>query len=365
MADTFSFDEQQVNKIVDTMKKKYKEEGLVIDEVNTSLKELRGLIAEETYSKIDIDNASDVQEIRSSLAKSFASLYLKIKSIAKPTQNFFKNFTISQELGYYLYSANMSYSANQYMAIAVTAGLVVGLFSAIIGLIIGITTKNIVYITTLPIVVGLIGWLVGTILIMMIPKHNAISRGNACSVELPFALRHMSTELRSGIGLYKTLQAVASSNYGVLSEEFSRTITEIEEGVDTGAALKHMALRTQSKPLKTVVNHMLRAMRIGGNLSDAMSDIAKDVSDDLKNKILAFSQNMNFFAVIFIFIGIIIPVAIIILGAIRNSSIARVGQDLFKSVPLTLDVLILIYFVVMPFLFILMNIFVYNAQPKM
>lgn len=365
MSDSAIFDENEVNKIVETMKKKYKEEGLQIDEVNTSLKELRGIITEETYSKIDIETAEDVQEFNSDLSKTVGKIYLQTKDATKPFLKFFKNFNVSQELGFYLYSANMGYSANQYMALSVTAGLVIGLFSLIIGIFLGVATNNILLMTTIPLALGFFGWLIGTILILMIPKQKAVSRGNACSVELPFALRHMSTELKAGLGLYKTLGAVASSNYGVLSEEFARTITEIEEGVDTSAALKHLALRTQSKPLKTTINHMLRAMRIGGNLSDAMTSIAKDVSDDLKNRITMFSQSMNFFAVIFIFIGIILPVAIIILGAIRNSAIARVGDNLFKSVPLTLEVLTVIYFVIMPILFILMNVMVYKMQPKM
>ena len=57
----------------------------------------------------------------------------------------------------------------------------------------------------------------------------------------------MATELRAGQS-YKTIQAVTAANYGVLSEEFV-SITEIE-GTETSDALKHLALRTQSKPLK-------------------------------------------------------------------------------------------------------------------
>jgi flagellar protein FlaJ len=151
----------------------------------------------------------------------------------------------------------------------------------------------------------------------------------------------MSTELKAGIGLYKTIQTIAANDYGVLSDEFARTITEIEEGSDTRIALKHLALRTQSKALKKTINHVLRAMRIGGNLSDAMSSIADDVADEMRNKILEFSQSMNFFAVIFIFAGIVMPVAIMILGAIRNSPIAAAGQDVFKNIPLTPEILLI------------------------
>lgn len=363
-SENFAIDEMEVNKIVETMKKKYREEGLIIDEVNTSLKEMRGIIAEDTYAKIDIENQEDIEAFGSNITRKIAELYLKTKNIVKPIQNYFKNIPITQELGYYLYSANMQYSANQYLAIATTSGIIVGLFSFILGLLLGVIIGNILLITTIPIIFGIFGMIISTIVILRIPKNNAIKRGNKCSSELPFALRHMATELKSGIGLYKALQAIASNNYGVLSEEFSRTINEIEEGTDTNIALKHMSLRTQSKPLKTTINHILRAMRIGGNLSDVMNDIAKDITNDLKNKIIAFSQSMNFFAVIFIFLGIVLPVAIIILGSIRNSPLAATGKDLFKAVPLTVDVMLIIFLVIMPLLFIVMNYFVYKTQPQ-
>ena len=92
---------------------------------------------------------------------------------------------------------------------------------------------------------------------------------------------------------------------------------------------------------------MLRAMRVGGNLSDIMNEIAKDVSNDLKNKINTFAQKMNFFAVIFIFVCIVMPTAILILGAIRNSTTSG-GTELFKAIPLTPQVMIIFYLVVMP-----------------
>ena len=68
------------------------------------------------------------------------------------------------------------------------------------------------------------------------------------------------------------------ADYGELSEEFSRTINEIEEGTDTKLALRHMALRTQSKALRNSLIHVIRALRTGGNLSVIMNDIADDVS---------------------------------------------------------------------------------------
>ncbi len=82
-AENFSVDENEVNKIVETMKKKYREDGLVIDEVNTSLKEMRGIIAEDTYAKIDIETQEDIEEFGSTLTKQIGLIYLKTKNICE------------------------------------------------------------------------------------------------------------------------------------------------------------------------------------------------------------------------------------------------------------------------------------------
>ena len=369
MTSETNVDPQEVEKIVETMKKKYREEGMQFEEVSGSLKELRSIISEDTYSKADIENKEDLEEFDSNLAQQVGNIYLKMKSTLKPLQEALKKIPFSDEVGYYLYSANMPYSANQYLALTSAGGATMALFGFIAGLFLGAlfaaTTGNILFATLLPLVLGALFGIVTLAIAMDLPRQKAVARGNACSVELPFALRHMATELKAGIGLYKTIQAITAANYGVLSEEFARTISEIEEGTDTSVALKHMALRTQSRPLKTTLNHIIRAMRVGGNLSSIMSDIAEEVSGDMKNRITIFSQKMNFFAVIFIFAGIVLPVAVMILGAIRNSPMGTSGQSLFKSVPLTPPILIIFFLIVMPVIFIGLNFIVHTSQPKM
>jgi flagellar protein FlaJ len=360
------FDKDEVDRIVDTMKKKYQSDGAQFEEVGGALKELRGIIAEDTYAKADITNKEDLDSFDSKLAKQVGEIYLKLKKYLAPIKDSLKKFPLSTDIGYYLYSANMSYSASQFLALASAAGLIGVLFGFIAGLFLAIilASTNPVLAAITPIISAIALGAIITIIVIDYPRQAAISRGNACSIELPFALRHIATELKAGIGLYKTIQAVTATDYGVLSEEFARTINEIEEGTDTSVALKHMALRTQSRPLKSALNHMLRAMRVGGNLSHIMSEIAEEVSDDLKTRISTFSQQMNFFAVIFIFVGIVLPVAVMILGAIRNSPMGSTG-NLFKSVPLTPELMIIFYVIVMPVLFAALNYFVYLQQPKM
>src|SRR3989344_4728540 len=60
-----SVDLEQVEKIVDKMKKKYSEEGLSFEEVGGKLSELRGIIAEEKHSAIQIQKVEELQEFKS------------------------------------------------------------------------------------------------------------------------------------------------------------------------------------------------------------------------------------------------------------------------------------------------------------
>ena len=356
--------EDEVQQIVETMKKKYREEGQEFEETSENLKELRGIISEGAYSKIDISSAEDIENFDSGYTQFFGKVYLGTKGLLDPLQNVFKNFSITKELSYNLYSANMRYSAKQYLAISTAVGLLIGLMLTVLVLVAS-AAMGALQLAILAPLIGGFGFLAGTMFAIWQPKKAAISRGEECSIELPFALRHMATELKAGVGLYKTIQAVTIADYGVLSEEFARTINEIEEGTDTSLALKHLALRTYSRPLRTTIMHTIRAMKIGGNLSDIMSDIAEDVSEDLKNKVFTFAQQMNFFAVVFIFIGIVLPVGITILGAIRNAPALSGGGQLFSSIPLTPEILMAFYLVVMPLIFIVLIYLIQGMQPKM
>ena len=174
----------------------------------------------------------------------------------------------------------------------------------------------------------------------------------------------MATELKAGIGLYRTIQAIAVSDYGVLSEEFARTINEIEEGTDTKDALRHLALRTQSKALRSILMHIIRALKTGGNLSNIMNDIAEDVAFDLRMNTRDFVAKMNFFGVIFIFSAIVMPVVVAVLGGIRNSPIGEAGGVSFKAfLPLTPEVIGGIYLIVLPLMLGMFIFYIKSAQP--
>jgi len=355
----------KVDNIVNKMKKKYKKQGVEFEAVGGELKELRGIIAEGKTKELEVRKVEGLKKVKSPIIKSVGKIYLKLRGILGPFSKLASKLPAMKSLSFFLYSANMRYSASQYLALAVTGAAIVffAVFALTSAMMFFVEMELPFKIAIVPLI-SLIASIIALIVIMLIPKQKAKNRGNAISIELPFALRHMATELRAGIGLYRTIQAIATAGYGALSEEFARTITEIEEGTDTKDALNHLALRTQSKALRSALMHIMRALKTGGNLSDIMNEIAEDVSFDMRLRTRDFAAKMNFFGVIFIFTAIVMPVVIAVLGGIRNSPLQGGGVDFKSLLPLTPEIIAAIYLVVMPLMLGLFIVYIMLAQPK-
>lgn len=359
-----TIDMEKIDKIVERMKQKYISQGVEFEEVTGRLKELRGIIAESGIEGVEIQKVEELREAKAPFIKFFGSIYLAFRQIAEPLSKPLSGSKQLEKLGYYLYAANMKLSAKQYLAICLGAAIIAfiagipltaAFFVAVKAPLLTKTLLSIIF----PFGLGLFVFGIA----ILVPESLAKRRGEETSVELPFALRHMSTELKAGIGLYRTIQAIAVAGYGALSEEFAKTVTEIEEGTDAKDALRHLALRTQSKALRTALMHIIRALETGGNLSSIMNEIAEDVSFELRLKMRDFSQKMNFFGVVFIFTAIVFPVIITILGVIRNSPISA-GAIAFRQIPLSVEAITVIFTVFIPLVLILLIAYIKAIQPK-
>lgn len=120
-----------------------------------------------------------------------------------------------------------------------------------------------------------------------------------------------------------------------------------------------MALRVQSTSMRNALNHVVRAMKTGGNLSDVMNDIADDVSVEIRANISEFSEKMNFFGVLFIFAGIILPVMVAILSGISNAPL-----PIALPTPLSVPAVMVFYLLLMPAILGLFIYYLKIIQPK-
>ncbi len=152
-----------------------------------------------------------------------------------------------------------------------------------------------------------------SIVILFLPNLQKGKKSAEASRELPYALRQMATELRAGLGLHDSMRSVALSGYGSLSEEFARTLEEIKYGERTETALIDMGDRIESDGLKRAVYQITRTLNSGGDLAKTLNVIAEDIAYELRMKLKDYSQKLNSFTMIYMFIAILGPVIMMVM----------------------------------------------------
>lgn len=187
------------------------------------------------------------------------------------------------------------------------------------------------------------------------PKIKKQNEYVSFSKELPYALRQLATELRAGRSLFDSLDSVASSDYGILSLEFSRVLEEIKYGESTENAFLNLEKRVDSKALSRTIYEILTSLRIGANLSNSLSIIADDVNFDIRMKLKEYSEKLNAFVMIYTFLAILAPV--ILLTMLLAASV--VIGDLVPG-----DLILVLYSVFFPMIIVFLGIAIKKLEPK-
>ena len=173
--------------------------------------------------------------------------------------------------------------------------------------------------------------------------------------ELPYALRHMGIELKSGKGLHDALIAIRNADYGSLSDEFKRVLEEVKYGKSTEDSLLEMSRRVNSEGLSRAIQQIIGTLRVGGNLSDSLNIIAKDITFDMQIKLKEYSQRLNSFILIYTFVAILTPV----IGLIMLMAGSTVMGEIMPS-----SLLLVIYSVFFPMIVMFMGVFIKKLEPK-
>ena len=187
------------------------------------------------------------------------------------------------------------------------------------------------------------------------PKIKKQNDYASFSKELPYALRQLATELRSGRSLFDSLDSVANSDYGILSLEFSRVLEEIKYGESTENAFLNLEKRVDSKALSRVIYEILTSLRIGANLSNSLSIIADDVNFDIRMKLKEYSEKLNAFVMIYTFLAILAPVILLTMLLAASVVIGDLVPD---------DLILVLYSVFFPMIIVFLGLTIKKLEPK-
>ena len=193
------------------------------------------------------------------------------------------------------------------------------------------------------------------IFIFTYPKIKEERSYSDINQELPYALRHMGIELKSGKGLHDALITIKNADYGSLSFEFNRVLEEIRYGKSSEDALLEMSERINSEGLSRAIHQIIGTLRVGGNLAHNLEVIAKDISFDMQIKLKEYSQRLNSFILIYTFIAILAPV----ISLIMLMAGSTVMGDVISS-----DMLLLMYSLFFPLIVVFMGVFIKRLEPQ-
>ncbi len=233
-----------------------------------------------------------------------------------------------------LYKANILMPASKYIATAVGVGVIVAAFVALLSALllstfIGVTGGF------LGVIMGVPAFVFTLMFAKIYPNSKVKGRSDSFGREMPFALRHMATQLSSGSGLLETMRSVSISDYGVLSEEFKKAILEIERGATIEEAFERMNLRIESPGLKKATRQIASTLRTGGNLANTLKIIAEEVATEMRMKLKDFIQVLNTFSLMYMFVTVVAPVLI-------TTLVIAMGIAM-KGLPIGSDMMWLLY----------------------
>lgn len=352
-------DKVALSKIVDRMRDKYIEEGVLKEETVAPEKaeKLRAMFGEGAGGKIKSGGPKELVLFESPMVRTFGKFYLALEAPMNALSRFMHK-SFGSRLERDLVAAGMVYTVEQYITIALSAAVIVWLIS--LGFLFTLVAA-----AGFPIAIAVLFAIIIPIIILgialVIPGSIASKIGGQIDKELPFALRHMSIEIRAGVGIYKTMESVASSGYGPLSDGFRKVLSNIEKGVPAEEALESWSEHTRSDGLRRMVSHLVRAMRTGGSLSDIMVTIAEDVAFERRAKIADFAEKLNLMSLFLMMVAIVMPIMVTILTAIGASPSLKQYLSMFAV--FSPSFLMLLYFAICPMLLFIFMFYIRSADP--
>ena len=134
-------------------------------------------------------------------------------------------------------------------------------------------------------------------------------RSNVFVDQLPDALAAMSSALRSGLNLVKSLQQIVKNQPNPLAQEFAQVMVEYRVGTDLNDSLEELARRIDRQEV-VLMNSAIKISRaVGGNLADTLETLSKTLREKAKvegkiNALTSMGRAQGVLASIFpVFIG--------------------------------------------------------------
>jgi len=244
-------------------------------------------------------------------------------------------FRVNPNIKKELSQADIDIDARRYFSISLFSSFLIFACAFIVIMAVGFTARPLVMVVPYALFFSFLVSIVILFYYVTYPKLVIIRKNKMIDRDLLFALRYILIRIRSGIPLYDAMVSVSQGDYGLVSDEFKKTIKEISSGVNEIKALEDMAIRNPSEFFRRTVWQIANNMRSGADIADILGSLTKNLVEEHKILIRRYGSELNPIILIYMMFSIIIPaLSITVLVVMSSFSGVKVPIILFYIIPI-------------------------------
>jgi flagellar protein FlaJ len=143
--------------------------------------------------------------------------------------------------------------------------------------------------------------------INLYPNLIVIRKIKDIEKNLPFAMRHLLVQVKSGVSLFDAMGSVAEGGYGLVSVEFGKCVKQIATGIDVKDALEEMAFKNPSVYFRRTIWQLVNSMRSGVDIGDSLSLLVSNISQEQRVAIRRYGAQLSPLALLYMMLAVILP----------------------------------------------------------
>lgn len=145
------------------------------------------------------------------------------------------------------------------------------------------------------------------------PSYKAGGRKRNIETNLPFMLTHMGSIAESGIPPHLIFKLVSRfKEYGEIAKEMEKITRNIESfGLDPTSAVREVAARTPSEPLREVLLGLISTIEAGGSVTTYLREAGKEALFEWRMRRERFLNQLSTYAEIYVGVLIAAPLFIV------------------------------------------------------
>jgi len=163
------------------------------------------------------------------------------------------------------------------------------------------------------------------------PRIYASKKEKDIERNLISALQDMLVQLKSGVSLYDVISNISNSDYGSVSSELEKSVSQISGGVPQVQALENLISDNSSEYFKRVLWQLSNGLRSGSNMNVVIEDSIENMQKEQSLQIQTYGNKLNPIVMFYMLIAVIVP-SLGITFLIIISSMVGISADTLKLV---------------------------------